>query len=963
VSYGSHRPQLVLPLTLLIGVGTLAALVAPEESAARSALVAPRDGARLPAGPVTVVLRDAAHVVDPVARLNGRRVRKRFEAPRQGRRRLVLTAAEGLRHGANRLVVRFGIRGRRRTRSVRFSLSRRRPLAAPRSSPVPIVAGQRTLLDARRSRARPARARGRVPAVTGRSSGAGERLKYRWRLLRAPRGSRYGRRGARALPPGSLTAARVRFRPDRRGRYVFRLQVSDGVRSAPARVEVDALPKLPMVPVASFAGGFVFGGIQVAGTVYPPSQAAGATLQLVVLDRATLELVSNTTIVCPNGPGPQCTQQTQNAVAGLANDKLVIAAAVGPWAGQDTALAGIGVAPVDPSLDKIQGEFSAIGVPGMSPGEATQRARRTFGEEDPGVSGYLARDLHFNYAFTSGDPLEYQFDTVNGTLTVGGKTFQPNPPPVANCAGGFHVWGFDPIAMGDPIEVQTSCTNVTGDPSESSGGQTFMNALFTRPDPDLLFVSSFGNPVYFYTFVQWGQLSFAFDQVGGFHHVVNSIRSGPYTLVDPVDRQFAGGGVETSTQTSAPTATTPAGVLFRDSQSRYTPRITDASGQDQYDLLEAVYQPATAWPIPSNAGQQAALSYIAGQLDLGTDIRDDYWTQSYDGARWDDIKGDIRALQYPGSGHGFTAADFMAVQSELDTEIGWLINVMSYIGALSQPFAQDALADWAQVAVIAQQIDQDVGTDDSDTAESSILETVGDVLDASSYLIDAAEPELGMAAAGLFLAADVADAENGTSATDPVSASVANFGAQLAQRFEDTQTSYERIQDVIASDYGRLRTVGTLGGCPASAQNCPAQWQWDGQSAEDASSSLLLTTRRQIYAAFMPLKYIYWDISAYGVTNANQIFCTTGIHGEGYVPFPNATPSGQIVLRDDPANQSSRYVLASPNQNSDGSFDTPAQSLTDSLYAAPSANGLGFYAPYFLMHDIPIQIFNPPCVQ
>ena len=567
-----------MPASLLVrtvvAVGVFAAvsapgMAAPQTSDAKGALIAPRDGARLPARPVTVILRDAKRVIDPVARLNGRRVSKRFAAPRRGRRRLVLTAAEGLRHGRNRVVVRFGIRGLRRTRSATFRVSTRRPLAGPRTAPIPAVVRQRTVLDGRRSRARPRRRR--KLAVTGQRSGARRGaiaarhrpLKYRWRLRRAPRGSRYARRGAKFSTASALTAPRLRFRPDKRGTYVFRLRVDDGVLSAPADVEVDVLPTTPLVPVTAFADG----GVQVGSVVYPASQAGGATMQLVVLDRATLELVSNTTILCPNGPGPGCTQQTENAVAGLDSDKLVIAAAVGPWAGQDTALAGIGVAPVGQAHEDMGGTFSSIGVPGMSPGEATQRAASGL-FADPGLSGFFARDLHFNYAFTSGDPLEYRFDTVQGTLTVGGQTYPPGPPPVAGCGGGFHIWGFDPVEMGDPIEVQTVCTNVPGDPSQSSTQQNDLITLFTDPDPDLLFVASFGNPIYYVSFVQWGQLAGAFDQVGGFHHVLNSIASGPYTLVGPVDGQFAGGGVEGNgprsptspgSSNSAPTSVTTTG--------------------------------------------------------------------------------------------------------------------------------------------------------------------------------------------------------------------------------------------------------------------------------------------------------------------------------------------------------------------------------------------------------------------
>jgi hypothetical protein len=969
---------------LLAGIAIVAAIAtqgiaAPTASAARGALLAPRDGAKLPARPVTVVLRDARRVIDPSARLNGTRVRKRFTAPRNGRRRLVLTAAEGLRHGTNRLVVRYGIRRRRESRSVRFTVSSRRPLAGPRQAGVPGVAGERTVLDGRRSRARPRRTR--VPVVAGQRSGprrgaivAGARqaLKYRWRLLRAPRGSRYARRGARALRPRSHTAARVRLKPDKRGTYVFQLRVHDGVPSAPAMVEVDALPTRPMLPV-SVTGG----AIQVGDDVYRPSQASGRSMHLVVLDRRTLELVSDTTIVCPTppGPGPACSQQTENAVAGLTSDQLVIAAAVGPWAGQDAALASIGVAPVGIAYFQYPGTgFGAIGVPGMSPGEATQRFN-FLDLDDPGISGYLTRDRHYNYSFSSGDQLEYQLDTVAGTLTVGGQTFQPNPPPVPNCDGGFHLWSFDPMAMGGPNEVETWCTNVAGDGGRSWAEQQEMIAALTNAYPNhLLFVSSFGNPVYYYTLAGWAELALAFEYIGGFHHVLNTIESGPYTLVSPVDaRGTAGTGIETSTETPGPAATRPVGVLARDNWSRYRPVIMDATRQGQYDLLQTAYQRSTPWPIPNTDGQSAALSYIVGQLNdryptMGTDIRDDYWTQSYDDGVWASINSDLGELQYPGDGQGFTQNDFTTVQQELETEIAWLINVMSYINGprgLSKPFTQGALEDWAQVAAIAQDVDADIGTDDSDTATGSTLDVIGDVLDIAAVFVEEAEPELGLAAGALFIAADLADAEDGTSGTDPVQASVANFGAALAQRFQDAQTSYERLQDIIVSDYGKLKTVGTLGGCSASDQNCPPQWQWTQESIDDASTALFVSTRRELYEAFIGLKYVAWNISDYTLGDPSQIFCRTqpGAQDIGFYPFPNtAQNGGYIWVHDGPEDyQVTNLVIASPDQASDGSYTTPSQSVLTTLYGAVLVNQsyLNIYLPYLYLKNLKRPVFGP----
>jgi hypothetical protein len=186
-------------------------------------------------------------------------------------------------------------------RSVRFTVSSSRPLAGPTSA-TPVVVGERAILDAGRSVAR--------PAPEPRAAGSGGRmLSYEWRLQRAPRGSRYARPGAAFASARSLTAARMAFRPDRPGTNHFSLKVDDGVASAPTEVALRAVETQPLVPLDTNARNGT--GVQVGTRFYPATTGTASALQLVVLERDTLEFVSNTTIQCPNGPGPLCSAQSR----------------------------------------------------------------------------------------------------------------------------------------------------------------------------------------------------------------------------------------------------------------------------------------------------------------------------------------------------------------------------------------------------------------------------------------------------------------------------------------------------------------------------------------------------------------------------------------------------------------------------------------------------------------------------
>jgi hypothetical protein len=95
----------------------------------------------------------------------------------------------------------------------------------------------------------------------------------------------------------------------------------------------------------------------------------------------------------------------------------------------------------------------------------------------------------------------------------------------------------------------------------------------------------------------------------------------------------------------------------------------------------------------------AAIAYLAandGDGHLSPDPRYDYWTSPISDAEWNTILGNIRADKYPGSGHFFSSTDFTDAQKQLVKEIGWVINVHSYMNELSAPFVRGRSA-WRQV--------------------------------------------------------------------------------------------------------------------------------------------------------------------------------------------------------------------------------------------------------------------------
>jgi hypothetical protein len=154
----------------LLGVAVLLFMV--PVASARVVVLSPRAGAAV-GGAVRVQVRVGRGTV--TARLNGQRADRKVVRTAGGRREVILGAAQGLRRGSNTLVLVHRQRGRPTThQSVRFTVRGRRPVAGARTRGES-VAGAPVRLDAR----------GSLPRA-----GRGKRLRYRWRVLRAPPGSR-----------------------------------------------------------------------------------------------------------------------------------------------------------------------------------------------------------------------------------------------------------------------------------------------------------------------------------------------------------------------------------------------------------------------------------------------------------------------------------------------------------------------------------------------------------------------------------------------------------------------------------------------------------------------------------------------------------------------------------------------------------------------------------------------------
>ena len=382
---------------------------------------------------------------DVRVRLNGRVVTKAVRAPTGTRRTISLSATHGLRYGVNRLRVFVAEpqHGRYASITRRFVVGRDGPLAAA-------------------GRDRGARPRARI-RVGGRGTAArGGRLRYRWTLVRRPKGSRAQIAGR--------TRARPLLVPDRPGRYVLRQRISEHsrTRGSAARVgsfsfdDVSVVANPPSALFALSANAFPVDprGIKVGDTFYH-HPGPGATIQWLMLDRATLTPTkSGNTWCCGDGANSLATLTDTLGNSGI--EQLVILTL--PPNRQtlppdqfdefNKALDMIGVDPLDATLLEDQDQqFVVVGIPSAGEGSGWTWRRGASTEKLP-AQGWLMPDGDLSTT-SSGQlfrfqPLRLTFDTSShstanppsNTMTIAGQSVSASLPD--SNSSGFQVVEVDP---------------------------------------------------------------------------------------------------------------------------------------------------------------------------------------------------------------------------------------------------------------------------------------------------------------------------------------------------------------------------------------------------------------------------------------------------------------------------------------------------------------------------------------
>ena len=968
-------------------IGFIAVLIslvlAPGASA--GLVAAPKDGTVV-SGPTRVDVKVGRGTV--VARLNGERVRRRFLRTAAKRRSVRVGGAEGLRPGRNRLVVRRTTPRRTRVDRVRFEVRANGALAGI-SARGEHVAGSPLQLRARGKAAR------------------------RWCLLSAPRGSDLSEARRCARPAGNRSsgsaaargrakdsgfaagsARRTTFTPDIPGNYRIALTSGIGEQTTTDVYPVTASPSAPAVefdiPMLDDIREFGMMKIQVGEESYPVAQEGNSgsisnyMLHIVVLDRRTLVPTSDTTYDCPDssatlGCDVALAQELSADLGKLGDDSLVFVSSLDFIGNGDigpqtlAALSSIGFDPKAPFPVRPAGQqfgvFAAIGIPGLPAGGAWVLREDALSRWTDDFSGVLVKDQFDEYRPA---PTDYEALTVRSagtttenTMTIGDIDEATGSLP-AGTDGGFQITVLD----GSNGVVAESEVAVTNPASASTVGPALdaVNEAISEGDAGSVLIASLGSPADQATQMagDWNALAAFVQQHGGTKHAIHAMKPGDtYAMAGRTGSGPAGGHEAGPSIDPAGPAADPAaagslvGALTRnDDDWSFGPSVAQVTDPG-LEMEQALYQRPTPWP----AFNSAAMTFIGNSptVNLGPDLRQAYWVQPYSGAEWTQKQNAIRALEYPGGSPGFSAADFESLQAELVNEIGWLINAQSYLDSLASPFSDQGLANWQEVETIAGEIGNGV-----QPPNASIATPWPQIVDDLLSVAAAAEPELSIVEKSWKAGADIASAfqSGGSTGEDTFQTTANEFGTDLVARLTGLQSSYGRMLDVVAADYGKLETFGTLGGCvPGSSPACTPGWQWTSDMQAQASLGLQLWSRRQAFQALLPAKIgsLGWfgPFKPGEFTDAREWWCFSS---NTLKPFDDLPGSAQAQLYSSMSSggpMHDLWAIASWRDYTGGEPTLPKSSLTDPLFAPPDpggdpyTGGLGLVPAHFFLQALP----------
>jgi hypothetical protein len=960
----------------------------------RGGMLSAREARNAVHAPVTTQARVAAGAT-LLATLNGRSVRGQFKQLRGNLVQAQLAASDGLRFGGNRLTLTaFDRRGHYQRLRRSFAIRRDRPLVGA-GHDRRVLAGVRVRLDGSSTRASRRRTR----------------LGLRWTIIARPKGSK-----ARLLGRGR---ARPTLVTDVPGHYTVQLQAREArpasTRGRGARIAAPAISPtssdavtltaqpdvLPGgIPVATIVSDSK-PGIQVGLGFYPAGTGSGTWAEMVVLDRATLGEISNSTYT----GNAQGMASLATDVGNLSNADLVIVSGIGrPAALSSTAqhslhdaLAGsngIGAALPQGTSPLLFGNWSVIGVPGTPSGTAHQ-CIETFCWIHPGavlgeMAGSLQLDISDNYAFAwqpTFDTFDTQAQGSTSTQNVMQITFGDTSPesyPSAQMNGpAVQLLRLDPgtLAVLGNFTYSTSTGSTCGGSGCLQDLANQLRQIANDPTPGMIMLTSFGQPNVSASGAPgtWAQIAQTLQGMGANPWVLLGLNgTGDYTFVGAEGLPALDGpnaGAELSQVETGAASARLTGVFVRDNLGLWqagtngNPTATDGPATFEPDLAKILAQTPQPFPAFNTRGEQAAQQYIATQLaaanapltvDPFYGLRANYWSNDAS------IDWGVEASTLDGIGPcqsscpaGYDSADFQSVKKELTSEFNGVAAVMDFftggktsdIAGLMESVATAGAYTFEGTAYQINQLFNPPsahGIDLSDIIQGALWTSSG-----FAGIIPGAEEfaaPLGIAAGMLQFEQGVTNNPDGTSALDPTAFdnNMKKWGANLASLWLTSIDSVGLLADQLVGDKGRLDAA--VEEINDFRTNPDQGWGLDPQNENALQQSMSRSLGQYMYRTMLPTLFSAYQCVVPEVPDGNNPWLLENNATPSYAQWPvtaiapdyldGGTRVGPGILSIGIPRDKPRFPPKSIVQTLFGTnFDNGDLSLSPNYFLAPAVGG------------------------
>jgi hypothetical protein len=400
------------------------------------------------------------------------------------------------------------------------------------------------------------------------------------------------------------------------------------------------------------------------------------------------------------------------------------------------------------------------------------------------------------------------------------------------------------------------------------------------------------------------------------------------------------------------------------SDGNMRPAVADPSDALPFEMYDFAFQAPTPWPHtdpsdPEAGAYKRALAYVSTCLPefegWGPDLRSAYAGNL--NLKYGAAMTHLDKLSYPGDGPrtcehwdyteapGFTPDQFSQLRDELDQEFVWLDSIGDLFGAGQSALSRSGGEQLVDLKTIGDNI-KDLIPPPSPGAEIGeaigrfilgMFETLGEVAESASGLgFVAAVTAMYELSFSIASAADT-----GEPLGDKVDKKVDELSDDAAHRLSAAADGLDRLRQVIISDYGRLKALGSVANTKAYNPDTATMSHKMTTAANGWFSTTLLPLLYGVHALHLR------DIAKHEATTDNCYITLPA----GYL-FSKEPDSAQVKFYGDFNRDGYRgeyptlFALGLHNLH-DGPPYVPSATLADSIFHSEAQGGYGVQLSQF----------------